>query len=100
MIINRWQAPILPTLEQILMIFEREDLKAIQEIYQPNDKVKNHTHPFDEVRIIVTGSLLIDVTGNQLLLRTGDKIIIPSNTTHSTQVQGDKPCVCVCAYKV
>lgn len=99
MIVNRWQAPVLPTHKQVLTMFEREGLTPTQETYNTNEEVKNHFHPFDEVRIIVTGSLLVDIEGNRLLLRVGDKITIPSNTTHSTKVQGDTPCICICAYK-
>ncbi len=99
MIVNRWQAPVLPTTKQILMIFEREGLKPIEETYKPGEEVKNHRHPFDEVRMLVKGSLLIDIAGNRLLLREGDKIVIPSNTRHSKKVHGDSPCVCICSYK-
>ena len=99
MIVNRWQAPTLPTREQILMIFEREGLKPIEEVYQPNEEIKDHRHPFDEVRMLVEGSLFIDIAGNRLLLREGDKIVIPSNTRHSKKVQGDAPCICICSYK-
>lgn len=99
MIVNRWQAPILPSKDQVLMIFEREGLKPIEEIYHPGEEVKNHRHPFDEVRMLVKGSLLIDIAGNRLLLREGDKIVIPSNTRHSKKVQGNISCVCICSYK-
>ena len=99
MTVNRWQAPVLPTKEQVLMIFEREGLKPIEEIYNPGEEVTSHRHPFDEVRMLVKGSLLIDIAGNRLLLREGDKIVIPSNTLHSKKVQGQEPCVCICSYK-
>ncbi len=99
MIVNRWQAPALPTKEQILMIFEREGLKPIEEVYKPGEEVTGHRHPFDEVRMLVKGALLIDIAGNRLLLRQGDKIVIPSNTRHSKKVQGKAPCVCICSYK-
>ena len=99
MIVNRWQAPIFPTKEQILLFFEREGLKPIEEVYQPGEEIKNHYHPFDEVRMLVKGALLVDIAGNRLLLRGGDKIIIPSNTRHAKSAQGDLPCISICAYK-
>ena len=99
MIVNRWQAPILPVKEQIENIFEREGLRHFEEIYQPGQKIKTHIHPFDEVRMLVKGSMLINIAGNRLLLRSGDKIIIPSNTRHSKEVQGEEPCISICSYK-
>lgn len=99
MIVTRWQAPVLPTPEQIKMIFEREGLQPFEEVYAPNEKIPPHRHPFDEVRMLVTGSLLMEVAGNQLLLRSGDKIVIPSNTRHSKKVHGNSDCLCICSYK-
>ena len=99
MIVNRWQAQILPTAEQIHKIFAREGLRHFEETYEPGEKIGNHQHPFDEVRMIVKGSLLVNIAGNRLLLRTGDKIIIPSNTRHSKEVQGNSACVSICSYK-
>ncbi len=100
MIVNRWQAPILPTFEQIKMIFEREGLRPVEEVYTPGQEISAHRHPFDEVRMLVQGSLLIDIAGNNLLLRAGDKIIIPSNTKHSKKVHGKETCICIFSYKV
>ena len=99
MIVNRWQAPVLPTAEQIYKIFEREGLRHFEEIYEPGQKIENHQHPFDEVRMMVKGLLLINIAGNRLLLRAGDKIVIPSNTRHSKEVQGHTSCLSVCSYK-
>ncbi len=99
MIVNRWQAPVLPSIEQIRMIFEREGLKPFQEVYQAGEKIDDHRHPFDEVRMLVKGSLLFNIAGNRLLLRAGDKIVIPSNTKHSKKVEGNSPCICICSYK-
>ena len=99
MIVSRWQAPVLPTPDQVKMIFEREGLEPFEEEYAPEEKIPPHRHPFDEVRMVVKGALLMDVAGNQLLLRTGDKIVIPSNTRHSKKTQGSVPCLSICSYK-
>ena len=99
MIVNRWQAPILPSAEQIKMIFEREGLEPFEEVYKPGEQIPAHRHPFDEVRMLVKGALLVDIAGNRLLLRAGDKIIIPSNTRHAKKVQGQSSCISICSYK-
>jgi len=99
MIVHRWQAPILPTEEQIITIFEREGLRPFKEIYEKEIVTTMCRYPFDEVRMLVKGSILFDIAGNRLLLRTGDKIAIPANTKHSKTIQ-DFPCVCIYSYKL
>jgi quercetin dioxygenase-like cupin family protein len=97
MLVMRWQASAFPTIEQIKMIFHAEGLEPVDEVYEPKTKVDEHRHPFDEVRMVVKGQIFYNVAGNRLLLREGDRIIIPSNTKHSTHVEGQAPCISVVA---
>ena len=97
MIVTRWQAPVLPSLEQIKLIFETEGLLPNEEILAAKTVIKDHRHPFDEVRMVISGTLLMNISGNQILLRAGDRIEIPSNTRHSKSAEGDGSCVCVVA---
>jgi len=80
-------------------MFQTEGLVPYEEVYPKDTNIPDHRHPFDEVRMVAQGELLLDISGNKLLLRPGDKIVIPSNTRHSKQVHGDLPCLCVCAQK-
>ena len=81
------------------MIFRAEDLQPREEILTVDETYPEHRHPFDEIRMILSGELSFNVNGNQLLLRSGDKIIIPSNTKHSQKVLGQDPCVSLVANK-
>ncbi|MCB0364795.1 MAG: cupin domain-containing protein [Bdellovibrionaceae bacterium] len=99
MIVTRWQAPLVPDKNQIHMMFVAEGLEPFEESFDPGTNIANHRHPFDEVRMVASGQLVIDVAGNKMLLRAGDKIVIPSNTRHSKKVEGTEPCVCICASK-
>lgn len=100
MIVHRWQAAVVPTKEQIISIFRNEDLKPIEEVFYPNQPIPEHKHPFDEMRMIVSGEMIMNIAGNKLLLRAGDRILIPSNTRHSKEARGDEPCVSIFALKV
>jgi quercetin dioxygenase-like cupin family protein len=97
MIVLRWQAPVLPTPEQIKMIFEGEGLEATEETFPPKSVIADHRHPFDEVRMVVSGAMFLNIAGNQLLLRAGDRIEIPANTRHSKSTDGDQSCVSLVA---
>ncbi|NUN07519.1 MAG: cupin domain-containing protein [Bdellovibrio sp.] len=99
MIITRWQAPIVPSKQQLHIILESEGLEPFDETYQPQEKVQDHRHPFAEVRIIVAGEMIFNVSGNQFVLRPGDRLEIPANTKHSHVAQGTTDCVCVCAQR-
>ena len=99
MIVIRWQAPLKPTKEQALMIFRAEDLQPREEILEASEAYPEHRHPFDEVRMILEGELSMNVNGNQLLLRAGDKIVIPSNTKHSQKVLREASCETIVANK-
>ena len=99
MIVRRWLAPIIPNKDQIKLFFEKEGLEFFEEDFEPGMHIPDHRHPFDEVRMIVKGQLLYNIAGNKLLLRQGDRIIIPSNTKHSKKVQGEEKCLSICAYQ-
>lgn len=99
MLVTRWQAPLTPNKEQILRIFEAEGLSPIEEELIGKTAIPDHRHPFDEVRMVVSGQLLLDIAGTKLLLRAGDRITIPANTKHSKKVDTDESCLCIYASK-
>ncbi len=83
MIIRRWQAPIIPDEKQIRQMFLLEGLRPFEESLPKDTEIKDRKFPFDEVRIVVSGELILEVCGNRVLLREGDRVMIPSNTTHT-----------------
>lgn len=99
MLVSRWQAPMLPTRQQMALMLESEGLEPVEEQIPQGVGVTDHRHPFDEVRIVVAGQLKLDIAGNRLLLRPGDRILIPANTRHSKQADGEEPCICLYAMK-
>lgn len=100
MLVRRWQAPVLPDKSQIRSIYEAEGLVPQEEVFPPNAEVDLHFHPFDEVRTVAEGELIFDIAGNKLLLRAGDRIVIPANTKHSFKIQGTEPCICFYASRI
>lgn len=100
MLVTRWQAPRLPEKSQIFMMFEAEGLEPLEEILSAGKGIPDHRHPFDEVRMVASGQLLLDIAGNQMLLRAGDKVVIPANTRHSKRAEGPDDCICICANQI
>jgi quercetin dioxygenase-like cupin family protein len=99
MIVRRWQAPIVPDKSQIISMYTAEGLVPEEEIIPNGKEVPVHRHPFDEVRTVVSGEMIVDVAGNKLLLRPGDRIVIPANTKHSYKAQGQATCLSLNALK-
>ncbi|MEK6775040.1 MAG: cupin domain-containing protein [Bdellovibrionota bacterium] len=99
MIITRWQAPQLPNKAQMKFIFENEGLDVLEESFEPQKKISEHRHPFCEIRMIVKGEMLFNISGNQFLLREGDRVEIPANTKHSYMAQGNDSCLSLCAFR-
>lgn len=90
MIIRRWQAPIIPDLKQIRQMFYLEGLKPQPEVLDEGVVIKDRKFPFDEVRIVVSGEMILEIAGNKVLLREGDRVEIPSNTYHSVNAHKGK----------
>lgn len=79
------------------MIFLAEDLSPYEETLTREESYPDDRHPFDEMRMVLEGEMSTNISGNQLLLRPGDKIMIPANTKHSYRVLSAEPCVCLVA---
>lgn len=99
MLITRWQAPEVPSIDQLKMILHSEGAEIEEEVFPAEAEIAEHKHPFEEIRIISSGSMIFNFTGNKILLRPGDKIVIPPNTKHSMHVHGETECLSVVAYR-
>lgn len=99
MLITRWQAQAIPTKEQMKLILHSEGMEVSEEHFEAGSEIPDHKHPFEEIRMIVSGSMIFNFTGNKIILRAGDKIVIPPNTMHSMEIQSDSECASVLAYR-
>lgn len=99
MLVSRWQAPVIPTRQQMALMLESEGLEPQEDVIEPGIQTPDRRHPFDEIRIVVSGQLNLNIAGNRLLLRSGDRILIPANTRHTKQADGNEPCICLYAMK-
>lgn len=100
MLVARWQAPILPSKEQLMMMLDIEGLEPIIETHSSKEKISEHRHPFTEVRVVISGEILFNIAGNQLLVRAGDRLEIPANTKHWHQNHSDDEAVSIYSHRV
>jgi len=98
--ITRWRADRKPTREEIEKMFVDEGFEFSVEELPAGTEVQDHRHPFDEIRMIVTGAVRYNVAGNEFILREGDRLELPSNTRHKTKVEAAENCITICAQRV
>ena len=100
MIIHRWQAPQYPSEEQILMLLQQQGFDAQIENWKAGIMIKDHRHALTEILVVCQGELILNISGNQIVLRQGDKTEIPPNTKHAYQVKSTDGCRVVVCYHI
>ncbi len=98
--ITRWQARYTPTKEIMANILKLEGLEPNTETLPGQTSIKDHRHPLTEILMIGEGEMLLNISGNQLLLRMGDRIEIPPNTRHSYANKREELCELIVCYKI
>ncbi len=58
-----------------------------------------HTHPYDEVRYVLSGEILIETEEGSYLLKAGDLMRVPAGTKHRAKV-GKEGVSYLCGSKV
>lgn len=56
-------------------------------------------HDYDEIAIIIHGSLCIDMMGSEFIINEGDSIFIKKNTLHTFKNVGDEACISYWFYR-
>jgi len=100
MIITRWQAQSQPNTQVLSQILATEGIEPVQEIFPAQKKVRDHRHTMAEIRYVLKGELLFNISGNQFLLRAGDRVEIPANTRHSYSNNSQEDCISLCGYRI
>lgn len=58
-----------------------------------------HTHEYEMIHIVLSGSLKITLDGTDNILVPGERFTVPAHAPHSAEVLGDSPVVCLDATK-
>jgi len=60
----------------------------------PGDRYGRHDHPYHKVLFCLVGSIVFHLDDRDVNLRAGDRLDLPSGTTHAATV-GPDGCLCV-----
>jgi len=75
----------IPVQDQDLSVPGRHAVQAKAE-FEPGGVVGKHTHPGEELGIVLEGQLLLEVAGQPArTVKAGESIFIPPNTVHSAK---------------
>ena len=77
------------------IIDPKAPMYAICTVLAPHgDSMTSWGHTFDEVGIVIEGSVRLSMGGAEYRLNEGDTIFVPKGTGHTAQNDSDKQCVC------
>ncbi|MCS7228999.1 MAG: cupin domain-containing protein [Candidatus Kryptonium sp.] len=97
--ITRWDKQNKPTVEELEKILISEGTRPHIWTDEPGTYYGNHSHPFDEIRWVVSGKMRYGVGNEEFVLGPGDRLDLPAGTVHWAKVEGDEPVVYLCASK-
>ena len=97
--ITRWTRKGKPTLGLLQKELKEEGLEGSLFTSNPGDVYPNHSHAYDEVRVMVKGRVKFVVGGERFVLNPGDRIEFLKDTVHSAEVDGEQIAVMLTASK-
>ncbi len=91
--ITRWSAQIGPKKEVILQLIQAEGLDYTEVVVTGGSKLSNIRTIMNEIIQIISGEIIFNLSGNQFVLRAGDKLELPSNTVYTYSNLRNESCV-------
>jgi cupin superfamily acireductone dioxygenase involved in methionine salvage len=98
-LVTPWTDNEMPDEHALRQILAAQDLHPYRWSNGPRDVYSAHTHPYDKVIYVVSGSITFGLpeSGKQLELEQGDRLDLPKGTVHSAVV-GPHGVVCLEAH--
>src|SRR3989344_3544910 len=95
----RWQRTGKPTLGLLEKELQAEGFDPNLFTSNPGDVYPDHSHAYDEVRVMVKGRMKFIVGEEKYVLNPGDRIEFLKGTVHSAEVDGEQMAVMLVASK-
>jgi quercetin dioxygenase-like cupin family protein len=91
--ITRWTAQLDPKKDIIVKLFHAEGLDGSEVTVEPGKKMANLRTNMREIIQVINGELIFNLSGNQFVLRSGDKLEMASNTSYSYSNLKNESCL-------
>jgi mannose-6-phosphate isomerase-like protein (cupin superfamily) len=94
--VTLWEADAPPQESELIATMAAEGLRPYCWANDPDYRYAVHQHDYSKVLYVVQGSIIfiLPATGQELLLRAGDRLVLPAHTVHGALV-GDEGVVCL-----
>ncbi|MBI3913853.1 MAG: cupin domain-containing protein [Chloroflexi bacterium] len=101
MALTRWHKETSPSLEALRSALTGEGFTVTEWADPAGTVYPVHTHEQMEIRVVVRGRLRVGLpdSGEEFVLEPGDRLEIPPNTPHWSDVSGDGPVMFLSASK-
>ncbi len=98
-LVTPWPNDLQPGEKELRRLLAQDDLHPYRWSNGAYDDYGAHTHPYDKVIYVVSGSITFALPdfGKQLELKAGDRLDLPRGTVHSAVV-GPQGVVCLEAH--
>ena len=98
-LVTPWPGAQEPDEQKLRQLLAQENLTPYQWSNGAHDIYSAHTHPYDKVIYVVSGSITFGLPqlAKQLLLHPGDRLDLPKGTVHNA-VMGEEGVVCLEAH--
>ncbi len=97
--LTRWNRALSPDGGVLRHNLRAENLSVLEWSDAPGTIYPVHTHPFAQVRIVLSGRLRIGLpeTGEEIVLGPGDRLDLPPEVPHWEEVDGTQAAVYLAA---
>jgi uncharacterized protein YjlB len=89
--LTKWPAPDTPSETGLRELMAQEGLRPYSWSNGPFDRYATHSHGYDKVIYVVSGSIEFGLPneGRKLAMQAGDRLDLPAGTVHDAAVGSD-----------
>ena len=85
-----------PKLSQ--QVFTTKNVMVVYYLYEPGLEFEEHSHSQEQVTIVQSGCLLLNIAGEKVELKSGDICSVMPNISHSSIVVGEEKVEAFCIF--
>lgn len=86
--LTKWTSKEKPSLAKLKKMLSDEGIHAYEFTMPVGDYYPEHSHEYDEVRVVVTGAVEFTAEEKKIVLKPGDRLDLAKGTIHTAKSTG------------